>query len=38
MQRPSQGVLIARRIGDIELGMYAHKDYLARRGKACSNR
>ena len=33
MQRPSQGVLIARRIGDIELGMYAHKDYLARRGK-----
>ena len=33
MQRPSQGVLIARRIGNIELGMYAHKDYLARRGK-----
>lgn len=33
MQRPSQGVLIARRIGDIELGMYAHKNYLARRGK-----
>lgn len=33
MQRPSQGVLIARRIGDVELGMYAHKDYLARRGK-----
>ncbi|KQR78765.1 LysR family transcriptional regulator [Burkholderia sp. Leaf177] len=33
MQRPSQGVLIARRVGDIELGMYAHKDYLARRGK-----
>ncbi|OTP76327.1 LysR family transcriptional regulator [Caballeronia sordidicola] len=33
MQRPSQGVLIARRIGDVELGMYAHKDYLARRGR-----
>jgi DNA-binding transcriptional LysR family regulator len=33
MQRPSQGMLIARRIGDVKLGMYAHKDYLARRGK-----
>jgi DNA-binding transcriptional LysR family regulator len=33
MQRPSQGVLIARRIGDVELGLYAHKNYLARRGR-----
>ena len=33
MQRPSQGVLIARRIGDVELGLYAHKRYLKRRGK-----
>ncbi|SAL33761.1 LysR family transcriptional regulator [Caballeronia sordidicola] len=33
MQRPSQGVLIARRMGDVELGMYARKDYLARRGR-----
>jgi DNA-binding transcriptional LysR family regulator len=36
MQRPSQGVLIARRIGDVELGLYAHKNYLARRGKPAS--
>jgi DNA-binding transcriptional LysR family regulator len=36
MQRPSQGVLIARRIGDVELGFYAHKNYLARRGKPAS--
>ena len=33
MQRPSQGVLIARRIGDVELGLHAHKRYLERRGK-----
>jgi DNA-binding transcriptional LysR family regulator len=36
MQRPSQGVLIARRIGDVELGLYAHKRYLDRRGKPAS--
>ena len=36
MQRPSQGVLIARRIGDVELGFYAHQNYLARRGKPAS--
>jgi DNA-binding transcriptional LysR family regulator len=36
MQRPSQGVLIARRVGDVELGLYAHKNYLARRGKPAS--
>jgi DNA-binding transcriptional LysR family regulator len=32
MQRPSQGVLVARHIGGIELGVYAHRRYLARRG------
>jgi DNA-binding transcriptional LysR family regulator len=36
MQRPSQSVLIARRIGDVELGLYAHKRYLERRGKPAS--
>ena len=36
MQRPSQSVLIARRIGDVELGLYAHKRYLDRRGKPAS--
>jgi DNA-binding transcriptional LysR family regulator len=32
MVRPSQTVLVARQLGQIELGLYAHKDYLARRG------
>ncbi len=32
MQRPSQGVLVARHIGGIELGVYAHRRYLAQRG------
>jgi len=32
MLRPSQEALIARRVGDIELGLHAHRDYLARRG------
>ncbi len=32
MQRPSQGVLVARHIGGIELGIYAHRRYLERRG------
>jgi DNA-binding transcriptional LysR family regulator len=30
--RPQQEQLIARRIGQIELGLHAHKDYLARHG------
>ncbi|MCW3480695.1 LysR family transcriptional regulator [Neisseriaceae bacterium JH1-16] len=36
MLRPSQGALVARRIGDIELGLYAHRRYLARRGEPAS--
>lgn len=32
MQRPSQDVLIARRIGDIELGLFAHRRYLDKHG------
>src|ERR1700740_2159050 len=32
MQRPAQGVLIARHIGGIELGVYAHRRYLRRKG------
>lgn len=29
---PTQGTLLARRIGSIELGLYAHRDYLERCG------
>jgi DNA-binding transcriptional LysR family regulator len=32
MVRPDQASLIAKKIGDVPLGVYAHKDYLARRG------
>ncbi|HEY2925776.1 LysR family transcriptional regulator [Piscinibacter sp.] len=32
MMRPQQESLIARRIGNIELGLHAHRAYLARRG------
>ncbi|NVM78283.1 DNA-binding transcriptional LysR family regulator [Duganella sp. SG902] len=32
MQRPQQDVLVARRIGNIELGFHAHRDYLERHG------
>ncbi|HEY0911629.1 MAG TPA: LysR family transcriptional regulator [Bradyrhizobium sp.] len=32
MVRPRQELLIARRIGKIELGLHAHERYLARRG------
>jgi DNA-binding transcriptional LysR family regulator len=32
MQRPSQEQLVARRIGNIELGLFAHDRYLARCG------
>ena len=31
MVRPEQGALVARRIGDIELGLYAHADLIAGR-------
>ena len=32
MLRPRQEQLVARKVGDIELGLYAHADYLARHG------
>jgi DNA-binding transcriptional LysR family regulator len=32
MQRPEQDVLVARRIGNIELGFHARRDYLERHG------
>lgn len=32
MVRPRQEQLVARRIGNIELGFHAHRDYLARHG------
>jgi DNA-binding transcriptional LysR family regulator len=32
MVAPTQGALVARRIGAVRLGLYAHRDYLARRG------
>jgi len=32
MFRPAQDALIARRVGDIELGLHAHKDYLESQG------
>jgi len=32
MVRPEQGSLVARKIGDVELGAYAHRSYLSRCG------
>lgn len=32
MQRPEQDVLVARRIGNIDLGFHARRDYLERHG------
>jgi DNA-binding transcriptional LysR family regulator len=32
MVRPDQATLVAKKIGDVGLGAYAHRDYLARRG------
>ena len=32
MTRPTQEALIARRIGDVEIGLYAHRRYLERYG------
>jgi DNA-binding transcriptional LysR family regulator len=32
MVRPDQASLVARKIGDVSLGAYAHSSYLARRG------
>ena len=36
MFTPTQGALIARRVGSIELGLHAHTDYLARHGTPTS--
>ncbi|MGA2552326.1 MAG: LysR family transcriptional regulator [Burkholderiaceae bacterium] len=36
MVRPRQEQLVARRVGRIELGLHAHKDYLSRRGTPSS--
>jgi DNA-binding transcriptional LysR family regulator len=33
MMRPDQEQLVARRIGQIELGLHAHKDYLNKQGE-----
>ncbi|HEY1707406.1 MAG TPA: LysR family transcriptional regulator [Rhizomicrobium sp.] len=32
MVRPTQGALVAKRIGKLDLGLYAHKHYLRRHG------
>jgi DNA-binding transcriptional LysR family regulator len=32
MVRPEQGTLVARKIGSVGVGAYAHRNYLARRG------
>jgi len=32
MVRPKQEALLARRVGDVMLGLHAHRDYLARHG------
>lgn len=32
MARPTQGALLARRIGAIDIGLHAHRRYLAQRG------
>jgi DNA-binding transcriptional LysR family regulator len=32
MTQPKQELLIARRLGQVELGLYAHESYLSRRG------
>lgn len=36
MLRPAQEALVARRIGAIDLGLYAHRNYLERRGTPAS--
>jgi DNA-binding transcriptional LysR family regulator len=32
MTPPTQNLLIARRVGEVKLGLYAHADYLQRQG------
>jgi DNA-binding transcriptional LysR family regulator len=36
MARPRQELLVARRVGQIELGLYAHQHYLSRHGTPSS--
>lgn len=36
MFRPDQPDLVARRLPDLEMGFYAHRDYVARHGKPTS--
>jgi DNA-binding transcriptional LysR family regulator len=36
MIRPTQSALVARRIGETRIGLYAHRDYLARAGTPAS--
>ena len=36
MIAPQQDALVARRIGSIEVGLFAHVDYLSARGTPCS--
>ncbi|MEA3390701.1 MAG: LysR family transcriptional regulator [Pseudomonadota bacterium] len=36
MHQPRQEALVARKVGAIPLGLFAHRDYLARRGKPTS--
>jgi DNA-binding transcriptional LysR family regulator len=36
MIAPSQDTLVARKVGDIVLGLFAHRDYLAERGMPTS--
>lgn len=36
MRPPRQSALVARKVGGIALGLYAHVDYLARRGEPTS--
>jgi len=36
MVRPTQQALVARHVGDVEIGLYAHRDYLQRYGTPSS--
>lgn len=35
MVRPEQGTLVAKKIGDVTVGAFAHRSYLARRSSIC---
>ena len=32
MVRPDQATLVARKLGEVQIGLFAHRDYLARHG------